>query len=159
MIYLVAAVSMNGVIGVENKLIWNLPHDLKRFKEITTDQVVVMGRKTHESIGRALPNRLNVVLSNNLKWNNLLGHNCVVCYSIEEVLERFKHRDLYVIGGGEIYKMFLPLADKIYLTQIDKEFDGDTFFPVIESSIWRQTSIESHSTNEYKYHFILMERT
>jgi dihydrofolate reductase len=158
MIYLVAAVSMNGVIGGENKLIWNLPHDLKRFKEITIDQVVVMGRKTHESIGRALPNRLNVVLSNNLKWNNLLGHNCVVCYSIEEVLEKFKHRDLYVIGGGEIYKMFLPLADKIYLTQIDKEFDGDTFFPQIDYNNWSQTNIESFKNNEFDYHFITLEK-
>ncbi len=153
MIYLVVAASKNGVIGGENKLLWNLPEDLKRFKKITTNQAIVMGRKTHLSIGRSLPNRLNIILTNNFNWHNPLGDNCVVCYSIEEVIERFKHRDLYVIGGGEIYKQFLPFADKIFLTLIDKEFDGDTFFPNLNSD-WVREKIESHKNDDFDYHFI-----
>lgn len=157
MITLIVAVSKNGVIGDDNKLIWHLPEDLKRFRKLTTNQVVVMGRKTHESIGRALPNRLNVIMSNNMKWNNPLGDGCLVCYSIEEVLEKFKYRDLYIIGGGQIYKKFLPFADYIEMTLIDKEYKGDTFFPNIEND-WVVESRESNNTEEFDYHFIKMKR-
>lgn len=157
MITIVVAVSSNGVIGNDNKLIWHLPKDLKRFKEITTGKAVVMGRKTHESIGRVLPNRLNVILSNNIKWHNPLGDNCVVCYSIEEVLEKFKFRDLYIIGGGQIYQKFLPFADYIEMTLIDKEYKGDTFFPNIDDH-WEEESRESNRTEEFDYHFIKMKR-
>jgi dihydrofolate reductase len=153
MIYLVVAVSKNRVIGGDNKLLWNLPEDLKRFKKITTNQAIVMGRKTHLSIGKSLPNRLNIILTNNFRWNSPLGDNCVVCYSIEEVIERFKHRDLYVIGGGEIYKQFLPIADRIFLTLIDKEFKGDTYFPNLNSD-WVEDKIESHKNDDFEYHFI-----
>lgn len=153
MINIIAAVSKNNVIGKDNQLIWHLPDDLKRFKEITLSHVVVMGRKTHESIGRVLPNRLNVILSRDMKWHKPLGDNCVVCYSIEEVIGRFKHRDIFVIGGGEIYNQFLPYSDKIYLTQIDKEFDGDSLFPNIGDE-WREIARENHVTSEFEYHFI-----
>jgi dihydrofolate reductase len=157
MITLIVAKSKNGVIGNDNKLIWHLPEDLKRFRKLTTNQVVVMGRKTHESIGRALPNRLNVIVSNNMKWNNPLGDSCVVCYSIEEVLEKFKYRDLYIIGGGQIYKKFLPFADYIEMTLIDKEYKGDTFFPNIDNH-WEEESRESNNNEEFDYHFIKMKR-
>ncbi len=158
MISIIVAKSKNNVIGNNNKLIWHLPHDLRRFKEKTTGQVVVMGRKTHESIGKSLPNRLNVILSNDISWYNILGDNCVVCYSVEEVLEKFKHRDLFIIGGGEIYKRFIPLADKIYLTLIEKDFDGDTFFPDLDSNEWSESSKESYSVEDFEYHFIDLDR-
>ena len=163
MITLVVAVSKNGVIGDDNKLIWHIPEDLKRFRKLTTGNVVVMGRKTHESIGKALPNRLNVILTNNVRWYNPLGDGCVVCYSIEEVLEKFKHRRLYIIGGGQIYKEFLPYADEIEMTLIDKEFKGDTYFPEIGSE-WIEFSRETNTNtfvfantnDEFDYHFIKM---
>ena len=139
MISIVVAMSNNRVIGKDNKLIWHLPEDLKRFKNITSNNVVVMGRKTHLSIGKVLPNRLNVILSRDMNWNNPLGDNCVVCYSIEEVLEKFKYRDLFIIGGEEIYRQFLPYCDKIYLTLIQKEFEGDSYFPELDDN-WCEIS-------------------
>ena len=157
MITLVVAVSKNGVIGDDNKLIWHLPEDLKRFKKLTTGNVVVMGRKTHESIGRVLPNRLNVIMSNNIRWHNPLGDGCVVCYSIEEVLEKFKYRDLYIIGGGQIYEKFLPYADYIEMTLIDKEYKGDTLFSMIGND-WVEESRQSNKTEEFDYHFIKIKR-
>jgi len=158
MITLIVAVSKNGVIGNDNKLIWHLPEDLKRFKKLTTNNVVVMGRKTHESIGKALPNRLNVILSKDSKWYKPLGDGCVVCYSIEEVLERFKYRDIFIIGGGQIYKEFLPHADKIEMTLIDKEFKGDTYFPDLGSE-WIEFSRETNTNDEFKYHYIQLVKS
>jgi len=158
MITLIVAVSKNGVIGNDNKLIWHLPEDLKRFKKLTTNNVVVMGRKTHESIGKALPNRLNVILSKDSKWYKPLGDWCVVCYSIEEVLERFKYRDIFIIGGGQIYKEFLPHADKIEMTLIDKEFKGDTYFPDLGSE-WIEFSRETNTNDEFKYHYIQLVKS
>jgi len=153
MINLIVAVSKNGVIGKENQLPWHLPEDLKHFKKLTTGNVVVMGRKTHQSIGKPLPNRLNVILSRDTKWYNPLGDNCVVCYSIEEVLERFKYRDLFVIGGSEIYNHFLPHTDKIYLTLIEKEFGGDSYFDFNKNNFF-EFSKETFQKPEFKFHFI-----
>jgi dihydrofolate reductase len=158
MITLVVAVSKNGVIGKDNQLIWHIPEDLKRFRKLTTGNVVVMGRKTHESIGKSLPNRLNVILSNNTKWYKPLGDNCVVCYSIEEVLERFKHRNLFIIGGGEIYKKFLPYADEIEMTIVNTDFDGDTYFPELEIYNWKETSRNHHNNGEYEFYFVKFEK-
>jgi dihydrofolate reductase len=156
----------NSLLGVRRQLDTKYQvrdHTLKRFKKLTTNNVVVMGRKTHESIGKALPNRLNVILSKDSKWYKPLGDGCVVCYSIEEVLERFKFRDIFIIGGGQIYKEFLPHADKIEMTLIDKEFKGDTYFPEIGSE-WiefsRETNTNSfvfaNTNDEFDYHFIKM---
>ena len=145
--------SKNRVIGKDNKLIWHLPEDLKRFKNITTNNVVVMGRKTHLSIGKVLPNRLNIILSRDMKWHNPLGDGCVVCYSVEEVLEKFKYRDMFIIGGEEIYRQFLPYCDRIYLTLIEKEFEGDSYFSELGND-WVEDSRETHENEEFKYHFI-----
>jgi dihydrofolate reductase len=158
MITIVVAVSKNGVIGKDNQLIWHISEDLKRFRKLTTGNVVVMGRKTHDSIGKSLPNRLNVILSNNTKWYKPLGDNCVVCYSIEEVLERFKHRNLFIIGGGEIYKKFLPYADEIEMTIVNKDFDGDTYFPELQISNWKETSRNHHNNGEYEFDFVKFEK-
>ena len=157
MITIIAAISKNGVIGDDNKLIWHLPEDLKRFKKLTSGNVVVMGRKTHESIGKALPNRLNIILSRDFYWNKPLGNGCVVCHSIEEVLYKFKHRDIFIIGGSQIYREFLPYADEMELTHIDKEFKGDTYFPEIGID-WVEESRETNSNEEFEYHFIKMKR-
>jgi dihydrofolate reductase len=157
MINIIVASSKNRVIGKDNQLPWNLPEDLKHFKKLTTGNVVVMGRKTHQSIGKPLPNRLNVILSRDTKWYNPLGDNCVVCYSIEEVLERFKYRDLFVIGGSEIYNQFLKYANKIYLTHIDKDFEGDSYFPELSDN-WILTKTEPMDNAEYKFTYLEYDR-
>jgi dihydrofolate reductase len=157
MISIVVATSENNVIGRENKLIWHIPDDLKRFRKITTGGVVVMGRKTHLSIGRVLPNRLNVILSNDMDWSGALGDGCVVCHSIEEVLEKFKHEDLFIIGGGEIYKQFLPYTTRIYKTLIKKDYDGDTFFPVLGND-WIITDIEIKTSGDLDFEYQILER-
>jgi dihydrofolate reductase len=153
MMTLVVAVSRNGVIGDGNKLIWHLPEDLKRFKQLTQGNVVVMGRKTHESIGKVLPNRLNVILSRDTKWYKPLGDGCVVCYSIEEVLEKFKFSNLFVIGGEQIYKQFLPFVEKIHLTLIEKDFDGDAYFPILGNE-WVVENKTTNSNQDFTYSFI-----
>ena len=158
MINLIVAMSSNGVIGKENQLPWHLPEDLKRFRLITNNNVVVMGRKTHLSIGKVLPNRLNVILSRDTKWYNPLGDNCVVCYSVEEVIEKFKYRDLFIIGGSEIYNQFLPHTDKIYLTLIDKDFEGDTYFPKLGDN-WKEVERETFEKEDYRFHFILLNKS
>jgi len=153
MISIIVAMSKNRVIGKDNKLIWHLPEDLKRFRKLTSGNVVVMGRKTHLSIGKVLPNRLNIILSRDMKWHNPLGDGCVVCYSIEEVLEKFKYRDMFIIGGEEIYRQFLPYCDKIYLTLIEKEFEGDSYFPEIDDK-WCEISKFELREKDLKFNFL-----
>jgi dihydrofolate reductase len=152
-ITLISAMSKNKVIGKNNTLPWRLPQDLKRFQKLTKDNVVVMGRKTYQSIGKSLPNRLNIILTRDTKWNDVKGDQTYVYHSIEEVLERFKTRDLFIIGGSEIYKSFMDHADKIELTLIEKEIEGDTYFPEITSE-WKEENKETHENEDFTYHFI-----
>ncbi len=157
MIKIIVAVSKNGVIGGNNSLIWSLPNDMKRFKKITTGGAVVMGRKTYESIGRALPNRRNIIISRD---NNLFIDECEVVNSIEEAL-MLTNNDCFIIGGGEIYKQALPITDVIYLTRIDEEFEGDTYFPELNQNDWFESlneSFEPDEKNKHKYSFIKYER-
>ncbi len=155
MIKIIVAVSKNGIIGGENKLLWKLSSDLKRFKELTTGNPVVMGRKTFESIGKALPNRRNIVITR----QNIELENCEIVTSIEEAL-LLTGNDCFIIGGGEIYKQCLEITDKIYLTQVDCEVNGDTVFPELDST-WKKLSTEeftSDEKNEYNYSFIEYEK-
>lgn len=157
MIKIVVAVSKNWVIGNNNTLIWKLPNDLKRFKEITTGGSVVMGRKTYESIGRPLPNRRNIIITRDLNYHI---EDCEVVNSIEEAL-LLTNNDCFIIGGGEIYKQSLPITDVIYLTRIDEEFEGDTYFPELNKNDWFESlneSFEPDEKNKHKYSFIKYER-
>jgi dihydrofolate reductase len=157
MIKIIVAVSKNGIIGNNNSLIWKLPNDLKRFKEITTGGSVVMGRKTYESIGRPLPNRRNIIISRDL---NYYVNDCEVVNSIEEAL-LLTNNNCFIIGGGEIYKQVLPITDIIYLTKIDEDFEGDTYFPELNQSHWFESlneSFEPDEKNKHKYSFIKYER-
>lgn len=157
MIKIIVAVSENGVIGGDNSLIWNLPNDMKRFKQITTGNAVVMGRKTYESIGKPLPNRRNIIIS---KDTNLFIDECEVVNSIEEAL-MLTNNDCFFIGGGEIYKQVLPLTDIIYLTKIHEDFNGDTYFPELNKEEWFESMNESFNPddkNKHKYSFIKYER-
>jgi len=156
MIKIIVAISNNRVIGDSNKLIWHLPSDLKRFKEITGGHPIVMGRKTYQSIGRPLPNRRNIIITKDENYD-VVG--CEVVNSIEEAL-LLTNSDCFIIGGGEIYKQTLHIADQIYLTQVDEEFDGDTTFPELPASwyVSKKEDFEADEKNPYNYSFIFYER-
>jgi dihydrofolate reductase len=129
MVSLIAAVSENGVIGVDNKLPWYIPDDLKRFKKLTSGNVVIMGRKTYESLGKPLPNRLNIVISRN---KDLVIPGCLVFNNLSKAIKKAgSDKEIFIIGGGEIYRKGIILADKIYLTKVHQEVKGDTTFPEI----------------------------
>lgn len=156
MIKIIVAISKNRVIGESNKLLWHLPADLKRFKEITTGHAIVMGRKTFQSIGRPLPNRRNIIVTRD---DNYEIDGCEVVHSIEEAL-LLTGRDCFIIGGGEIYKQTIDLADKIYLTIIDNDFAGDTYFPEINENwfVHQEEVGLMDEKNPYNYKFITYER-
>ena len=155
-IKLICAISKNNVIGNENKLPWNLSEDLKRFKKLTSNNLSVMGRKTFDSIGRPLPNRKNIVLSNNL---NLKIDGVEVFNSPDDVISLYKEipekKDMYIIGGTFVYKLFLEYCDYLYITYVDKNFEGDAFFPKIDWKAWNLTrEEEKYDENEkLKYFF------
>ena len=138
---LICAISKNNVIGIENKLPWNISEDLKRFKELTSNNWIVMGRKTFDSIGRPLPNRKNIVLSKN---KNLKIDSVEVFNSPKEVIESYKNnshgKDLYIIGGTYIYDLFLEYCDYLFITYVDKEYLGDAFFPKVDWNEWKLIS-------------------
>lgn len=150
MINIIVAHNLKNVIGKDNKLIWKQSSDLKRFKLLTTNKCVVMGRKTYDSIGKPLPNRKNIILSR----HPIKIEGCQVVSSIDDILNI--KEDIFIIGGGEIYEKFLPYAHKIYLTKIYNDSDGDTLFPEIDST-WNTENIEHYKKdekNEYDYSFI-----
>jgi dihydrofolate reductase len=156
MIKVIVAISKNRVIGNSNKLIWHLPADLKRFKEVTTGHPIVMGRKTYQSIGRPLPNRRNIIITRDEEFE---VEGCEVVNSIEEAL-LLTNSDCFIIGGGEIYKQSMHLAEQIYLTQVDENFDGDTTFPELDPTwyVSKKEDFSSDEKNPYNYSFIFYER-
>ncbi|MBO4530319.1 MAG: dihydrofolate reductase [Paludibacteraceae bacterium] len=155
-ISIIVAVSENGVIGKDNRLLWHLSGDLKRFKALTTGHTIVMGRNTFLSIGKALPNRRNVVLSHSMKTGDV--ENVEVFDSVETFVQSIQQDDeVFVIGGGQIYRQFLPLASKVYLTRVHVTMDGDTTFPELSLSEWQEIAMEKMSSdekNDYDYDFI-----
>lgn len=156
---ILAAVSANRVIGLNNALPWHLPADLKHFKQLTIGQIVVMGRRTFDSIGKPLPDRTNVVLTRqrHFNWPGILTAG-----SIQEVLDHFSSddRQIFIIGGAEIYQQTLPFCQRLYLTEIQQDFAGDTFFPEYDRNDWREISREMHQTadSSMKYHFVVLDR-
>jgi dihydrofolate reductase len=156
MVKIIVAMSKNRVIGNNNELIWKLSSDLKRFKELTTGHPVVMGRKTYESIGKPLPNRRNIIITRNLEYE---VNGCEVVSSLEEAL-LLTNNDCFIIGGGEIYKQSLEVADKIYLTLVHKDFEGDTTFPELgkEWATIDTKDFDADEKNEYNYSFIEYDR-
>lgn len=144
---LIAAMSENRVIGRDNDLPWHIPHDLKRFKAITSGHIVIMGRKTFDSIGKPLPNRPNIVVTR----QNVSIPGVEVASSIDSALKKAKElakspsEEIFILGGGEIYKQTVEQADKIYLTVVHTEVKGDAYFPEFDESKFRITFEESHS--------------
>lgn len=158
-ISIISAIASNGAIGKKNSLPWYLPADLKHFKEKTTGKTIVMGLNTFKSIGKPLPNRKNVVLTTDTSFQ---FEGITVAHSIEEVLEMTKNdEEVMICGGASVYKQFLPLAEKLYLTYIHHDFEGDIFFPDFNKDEWKETSKEDHQPdekNQYSYSFVELEK-
>jgi len=160
-IALIVAQAQNRVIGGDNKLLWHIPEDLKRFKALTTGKPIIMGRKTYDSIGRPLPNRTNIVITRQQGWKT---DGVTVVNSLEDAFKTAKtlgSEEVMVIGGAEIYKAALPFATSVYLTQIQKAYDGDALFPVLDQSEWQETSREKGAQcaeSGIEYEFIKYQR-
>ena len=159
MLSIIVAVAKNNVIGKDNKLIWHLPEDLKRFKRLTTGHTIIMGRKTFESLGRVLPNRKHIVLCNDAEMN-IDDENVEVIDSIDKI-EKYENseEENFVIGGASIYKLLLPKASKLYITKINQEFD--VYFPEIDENEWKIVEREQgikDEKNPYDYEYITYVR-
>ena len=148
MLSIIVAKARNNIIGKENKIVWNLPADLKHFKELTTGHTIIMGRKTFESLGRVLPNRKHIVFSQNPDFK-VEDENVSVVHSMLEIQEYIENeQENFVIGGAMIYNLLMPHVSKMYVTEIDEEFEGDSFFPKINTEIWKETSREKGPKDE-----------
>lgn len=158
-ISIIAAMSENRIIGYKGQIPWRLSADLKRFKELTMGHPVIMGRKTFESIGKALPGRTNIVLSRSPEFN---PPGCATVPSLREALDLTKDAgEVFIIGGESLYKQTLPLAQKIYLTLVHAKFEGDAFFPIFSEGDWSLASSEVHQKDEknpYDYTYLTYER-
>ncbi len=163
-ISIIVAIAENYAIGKDNKLLWHLSGDLKRFKELTNGKVVIMGQKTYESLPiRPLPNRINIVLTDN---HEITFEGCVMAYDIEDALNKAlnlssEDSEVFIIGGGSIYRQFFDIADRLYITKVHEEFDADTFFPFIEEDKWWLLTEEyrvKDNKNPYNYSFLTYKK-
>lgn len=151
MFSIIVAIGNNNEIGKNNKLLWHIPEDLKKFKEITQGKTVIMGRNTYESIGKPLSNRHNVVLSKNLKlFSNNCNEKLEICDDFSKIVENYKNSDdeVFIIGGAQIYKKALELGivEKLYISHIDfSDNDADTYFPKIDCNIWKKVEEEKYA--------------
>lgn len=155
MLSILVAFSKNYVIGRDNKLIWYIPKDLKRFKDLTTGKTIIMGRKTFESLPKVLPDRQHIIVTRDTSFN-IENDKVMVINNIEDIIKlKDTEEEYFVIGGGEVYKTLLPYCKRLYLTVIDSEFKGDTYFPEIDFNryIIEEEEIET-TENGLKYSFI-----
>ena len=162
MISIIVAKAKNNIIGKNNKLIWHLPEDLKHFKRLTTEHTIIMGRKTFESLGRVLPNRKHIVFSQNPDFK-VNDENVKVVRSLLEIQDLIedKENESFVIGGALIYNLLMPYVNKMYVTEIDEEFEGNTFFPIIDEKTWKEVERIKGIKNEdnnLDYDFVTYER-
>ena len=160
MLSLIVAKASNNGIGKNNQLMWHISEDMKRFKEITTNHTIIMGRKTFESLGRVLPNRKHVVLTTNKNFK-VEDSNVEVVNSIYDIKKYIESdEECIVIGGAKIYELLLPYVKKMYITEINKSFDADTFFPKIDEKQWRKVECISKKDydNPLEYEFCTYER-
>jgi len=146
MITLIAAVAENNALGKDNQLLWHLPDDFKRFKALTSGHYIIMGRKTFESFPKLLPNRTHVIIT---RQKDYQPEGCIVVNSLEKAIAVCpKDEDVFVIGGGEIYKQSINIADKVDVTRVHQPFEADTFFPKIDSAQWQLVFEEFHAKDE-----------
>lgn len=157
-ISLIVALASNRVIGLNGQMPWHLSADLKRFKQITMGSPIIMGRKTFEAIGKALPGRSNIIISRNADYQQ---PGCLVFTDIDSALQHCADNpEVFVIGGATLYQTLLPMADFLYLTEIDKDFPGDTFFPEIDVKNWREIEreqIDNDPSVDFSYRFLKLE--
>jgi dihydrofolate reductase len=158
-IALVVAMDRNGVIGAGGRLPWRLPADLRRFRHITMGKPIIMGRRTHESIGRPLPGRENIVVTRDRSYK---AAGCTVVHGLDQALEHCHAADeVMIMGGAELYSRTLELADRIHLTEVHADVTGDTYFPPWQREEWQEVSREdfpADSANEYAYSFVILEK-
>jgi len=160
---ILVAMARNRVIGQNNTLPWHLPADLKHFKSLTMGHPIIMGRKSYESIGKPLPGRTNIIVTKQL---NFQASGTAIVNSIDEALERskeasFTNNESFIIGGAELYQQTLKLCHRMYITEIQSNFEGDTFFPEFNQNDWQETARERHQGNdkaELAYHFVILDR-
>ena len=154
----IVAMDIQQAIGLGNQLPWRLPADLAYFKKTTMNHIVLMGRKTFDSIGKPLPNRTNVILTQNREYE---AEGCMVVHSIAEALDLAKTDEVFVIGGAEVFQLFIPFAERLYITLIEHEFEADTFFPEFDIEEWELASSEDgvhDDKNPYDYSFLVYEK-
>jgi dihydrofolate reductase len=159
-ISIIVAIAQNNAIGKDNDLLWHLSGDLKRFKELTTGHTIVMGKRTFESLPvRPLPNRKSIVITD-VEGEQIPG--CVMAYSIEDAIAKFDNTDEnFIIGGGSVYRQFMPIADKLYLTVVHKDFEADTFYPEINFDEWQAIEKQENISDEKSgltYSYIIYKR-
>jgi dihydrofolate reductase len=143
---MIAAVAENFALGKNNELVWHLPDDFKRFKQLTTNHFIIMGRKTFESFPKPLPNRTHIIITRQKDYS---AEGCIVVDNLKDALTIVpKNEDAFIIGGGEIYNLAMPFTDVIELTKVHASFEADTFFPNIDSTIWELVASEYHPKDE-----------
>lgn len=165
---MIAAIAENAVIGVDNKLPWHLPGDLQYFKSVTMGKPLLMGRKTFESLGKPLPGRPHIIITRDKHYNVDSFQNCYVVHDVGEVLRLAENLalvntsdEVVVIGGAEIYKVMLPKAERLYVTEVHANVDGDTYFPDYDKTQWREVGRElfkASGSNPYDYSFVVFAR-
>lgn len=162
MINIIVAMTSDRVIGISNDLPWYLPNDLKHFKELTLGNVVIMGRRTYDSIvgriGKPLPDRTNIIITRDKKFSQ---PNCIVANSFKDAIDKSTSENIFVIGGEQIYKLALDSADVLYITEVDAKIKGDAFFPEIDSKIFKEVSREFHKKDKdhpYDYSYVVLKR-
>ncbi len=160
MLTIIAAIANNNVLGKDNQLIWHLPADLKRFKQITSGHCVIMGRKTFESLGKPLPNRTNIVITRNPHFK---AEGCVIVHSLKDAIRLSKTDDKpFILGGANIYSQAILLADILDITFVHHDFEGDVFFPKIDPRVWKEVSrqhFKADTKNKYDYSFVRFEKS
>ena len=162
-ISLIVATAKNGVIGLNNALPWHLPEDLKRFRQLTTGHHIIMGRKTYESLGRLLPYRMTVIVTRNKNYH---VDGALIAHSLEDAIAQCKNNplmkndnELFIIGGAELYKEGLKIADQLYITEVDCEVQGDAFFPTIDLKTWQETGRTAHVSEQgLAFNYVVYER-
>lgn len=162
MLSIIVAKASNDVIGGDNKLLWHISEDLKRFKEITSGHTIIMGRKTFESLPKILPNRHHIVITRDENFK-VDSESVTIINNISDVISKFKdtNEEVFIIGGGEIYKSLIPYTKKLYLTRVYKDFEGDTSFPVINYDEWKivnKSEIKINEKDNLDYDFIDLEK-
>lgn len=162
MLSIIVAKAKNNIIGKNNSLVWHLPEDLKHFRKLTTGHTIIMGRKTFESLGRVLPDRKHIIFSQNPDFK-VNDENVEVVHSLLQIQDLIEgEEEAFVIGGAMIYNFLMPYVKKMYVTQINEEFEGDAFFPKIDEKVWKKTNEEKgikDEENKLDYEFITYERS